>query len=115
MSEKISRGIIRWFIIIMICQCFAIIFSTPRSTDLEHKSFREKSITNFLASALFIETEEEKSEEEGAKGIAVQLADFSKNISFLSKVHTPHHQFVVYESRDDHQPSLFKLFCVFVI
>jgi hypothetical protein len=114
MSIKVAIGFIRLVVVLMVLQCFITAFATPSSRDSSHTSINEKSLASILCSALLPETEEEKSGEENDKSFAVELADFSKNIAFLSKIHTPHFQSIVHE-HFDHQPSLFTLFCVFII
>jgi hypothetical protein len=115
MSIKKAKSIICLIIVLMIMECFIAALATPRSSDFDHKSVGSKSLSSALSSLLLAETEEEKTEEEGDKSFAIEIADFSKITSFLSKIHTPHSQFIVYEHLDDHQPSLFKMFCVFII
>ncbi len=98
----------------MILECFACCFATPCSNDLSHKSFRAKAFPSLLIS-LLVQGEEEKSEREGDKSFAVELADFSNVISCLSKIHTPDTHFNVFEHPDSHQRPLFKLFRAFII
>jgi len=115
MSIKVALYVIRLIVVLMVVQCFITLFASPHTQDSTHTYIGEKSSAAVLWSALVAETEEEKSEKETDNTFAAELVDFSKNISFLSKIHTPHFEFIVYEHFDDHQPSLFKLFCVFVI
>lgn len=115
MPIKVAKSLIRLIIVLMFMECFVAAFATPASLASNSKSITKKSFTALLCSALLAEIEEEKSEEEADKALTVELADFTKNISFLSRIHTPHQQFMVYEHLDDHQPSLFKLNCVFII
>lgn len=114
MSIKVAIGFIRLVVVLMVMQCFITAFATPSSHDASHTSINERSLASLLCSALLPETEEEKSGEENDKTFVVELADFSKNISFLSRIHTPPLQSIIHE-QFDYQPSLFKLFCVFII
>ena len=114
MVKQVAKSSVQLIIIIMILECFMVCFATPSSGDLRHKSFRVKAFPSLLLSVL-AQGEEEKSETEGEKSFAVELADFSNVISCLSKIHTPDTHFIVFEHPDSHQRSLFKLFRAFVI
>jgi hypothetical protein len=115
MAIKIARGCIQLIIVLMIAECCMAVFATPRSTDFNYKSIGSKSSKSILSVALLAETEEEKGEEEGNRSCTIELEDFTKITCFLSKIHTPQRQFVLIDHRNDHQPPLFELFCVFII
>lgn len=115
MAIKVAKSLIHLIIVLMVFECFVAAFATPHSIDFNHTSIASKSSGSILSSALLAETEEERSEEESSKALAVELEDFTKIASFLSQIHTLQEQFILDEQRDDHQPPLFELFCVFII
>ncbi len=114
MPIKVAKAFVHLIIVLMMLECFVVYLASPPSCDLNHETMGVKSFISVLCSTL-AETEEEKNEHASVKVFAVELADFSKIISFLSKTHTPHKHFIVFDHPDNHQGPLFKLFRTLLI
>lgn len=114
-AKFVCKTFFRLMVVMIVLECLLMVCVPANSTDTNQTSISTKSFTSLLYSALLAQAEEEKLEKKSDKAATVELADLSRNISFLSKIHTPHNFFVAEMHADEHPRSLFELFCVFLI
>ena len=116
MTAATTRKLIRILILLISFQCISAAFFTVQGSGNEvHAaalhSKHQKSFSMIFEKA----AEEERSEEEGDKFLAIELVDFSKLATLRSLGYTPHINSTPYEQRIAPQHQLFMLHCVFII
>jgi hypothetical protein len=116
MSLGIVRNVVRLVVLIMAFECISSALSPIQKQDgVQTTSFKKPSSASVLASIFFEKAEEERSEEENDHLLPVLLADFSCIAFQLSNVHSVYVPYTPLQQRFNKQPSLFKLFCSFLI
>jgi hypothetical protein len=119
MSLRPTRNIIRVFILLLTFESVNATSCDADNVDAKQTSIHSKHLRSLssLFSALLSEKreKEERTQEERAKFPGIQLADFGKVAIILPGADTPVFLLPANEPKVHYQPSLFKLFCVYLI
>jgi hypothetical protein len=115
MPLRIIIGLVRLVIVLITFECITPAFASAYNSGPHEITIHTKAQQGSFLSFIFEKSEEEKSEEARDKFMLVELIDFSQLATLLSQEHTPHISIIPFEHRFDIKPSMFKLFCVFII
>jgi hypothetical protein len=117
MPLRITKSLIRLVLFLIAFQCVSPVLAQVECSDFHHTIIKNKPDHSSVFSSVLFEKmeEEEKNEEEKDRYIAIELLDFSKITSLLSKAHTSNPDFTFSHGQYDRQPALFTLFCVYLI
>jgi hypothetical protein len=117
MSTRIAKSLTRLILLLITFECLSPVLAKAESTNTQHSLIKNKPHHSSILAGFIFEKmeEEEKSEEERDKFLAVELADFTRITILLSAIHTPNTHFATMDEGRYYQPSLFQLYCVYII
>jgi hypothetical protein len=115
MKFKIAESVVCLVILLITTQSVSPAFFLSHKTNSHRIAFHSAEPNSSLESLLFEKTEEENNEDDRAKFVTVEIADFTRLAVYLSQVHTRNKPFVSLELRFDTQPPLFQRICALLI
>ena len=114
-ANFVGKYVFRLVATVIVLEYLLVACIMTGTTGTNRASLSTKSFISHLCAALLAQAEEEKVEEKCDKAVIVEIADLSKNFSFLSKIHSPHRLVIADDPSDRNSSALFELHCVLLI